>query len=74
MKKIIIAFAVGQIIQVVLHATCFNWWGKYQLPFCIAGGVIILAAVIAGAWLAYRGVEQQKPKSYADYAKEYTNE
>ena len=74
MKKIIFAFAAGQLVQIVCHLTCFNWWQQYQVPFCVAGGVLVLMAVIAGAWIATHGVEPQKPKSYTDYAKEYADE
>ena len=74
MKKIIAAFALGQIVQLILHATCYNWWERYQLPFCAAGGVLILAAVIAGAWIANHSTEPPKQMSYMDYAKEYADE
>lgn len=70
--KLIIAFTLGQATQLVMHgmALSFNMWNSRQIPFCMAGGFVILFAVIAGAFIA--GGEKKEPKhekTYVDYAK-----
>lgn len=68
--KIIIAFIIGQIVQLVIHgmALSFNMWNNRQIPFCMAGGFVILFAVIAGAYIAREKEEPKHEKTYLDYA------
>lgn len=67
MKKIIIAFAAGQAVQLIIHAVALNLWNSRQIPFCMAGGFLILFALIAGAWAAK--LDKPKEKTYLDWAK-----
>ena len=46
--KIFVAFLIGQAVQVVLHALCFNYWQSRQIPFVIAGGFLVAVAVMWG--------------------------
>ncbi len=50
MKKVIIAFTAGQALQLTIHAVALNLWNHQQIPFCAAGGFLVLVALIAGAW------------------------
>lgn len=67
MKKIIIAFAAGQAVQLIVHAVALNLWNSRQIPFCMAGGFLVLFALIAGAWAAKLDKPVEK-KTYLDYA------
>lgn len=68
MKKIIIAFAAGQIVQLIIHAVALNLWNSRQIPFCMAGGFLVLFALICGAWAANMDKPKEK-KTYLDWAK-----
>lgn len=50
MKKIIIAFAAGQGLQLLVHTVALNIYAYQQVAFCAAAGVLVLVAMIAGAW------------------------
>lgn len=54
--KLIIAFAVGQITQLVFHGVVLSlaMWDSRRIPFCMAAGFIILFAVIMGVRIASR--------------------
>lgn len=72
--KVILAYVAGQATQLVIHAMCLNnnMYSYRQVPFCAAGGFVILFAVIAGAWLASKDEAadaKHGKKSYMDYAK-----
>lgn len=72
--KLLIAYAVGQITQLVIHgmALSFNMWNNRQIPFCLAAGFVILFAVISGVWIASAkedGDHAAEKKSYLDWAK-----
>lgn len=71
--KVILAYVAGQATQLIIHAMCLNnnMYVYRQIPFCMAGGFVILFAVIAGAWLASRdeAADAKHNKSYMDYAK-----
>lgn len=68
--KLIIAFVIGQATQLIIHAMClsFNMYNYRQIPFCMAGGFVILFAVIAGAYIAKEKEEPKHEKTYLDYA------
>ena len=54
--KVIVAFAVGQITQLVLQGLVIslNLWDSRRIPFCGAAGFIILFAVLVGVRIASR--------------------
>lgn len=68
--KILLAFVIGQAIQVVFHAVSFAYWESQRIPFCIAAGVIITAAVFMGVRIAARETAQSIPRTYTYYAEE----
>lgn len=55
-SKIIIAFVVGQITQLVLQGLVItlSMWDSRRILFCSAAGFIILFAVIMGVRIASR--------------------
>jgi hypothetical protein len=78
--KIIIAYALGQATQLVLHAmvVSLNLWDNRRIPYCLAGGFVILFAIISGIIISKgqdEKLEQEfnppkhEKKSYLDYAK-----
>ena len=68
--KVLIAYVLGQVTQLVVHAVALNLWYGRQIPFCLAGGFIVLFALIAGVVLSEtEGDKPEHQKTYADYAK-----
>lgn len=69
--KIVIAYVVGQITQLVLHAMVLNWnmWNSEQIPVCMAGGFVILFALLVGIKIATPKQKGEHKKSYLDWAK-----
>lgn len=73
--KLLIAFAVGQVTQLVLHGmvVSLNMWDNRRVMFCAAGGFVILFAAIAGTVIA-KGQdakldkEFKEKRSYFDWA------
>lgn len=72
--KVLIAFIAGQAVQLICHGVALNLWEYRQIPFCLAGGFLVLVAVFAGAWVATHSAEPEKPKSYLDYAEEFNEQ
>lgn len=75
-KKLLIAFAVGQITQLVLHGmvVSLNMWDNRRVLFCAAFGFVILFAAISGVVIADKQDaklerEFKEKKSYLDWAK-----
>ena len=73
--KILIAFAVGQITQLVLHGmvVSLNMWDNKRVLFCAAFGFVILFAAIAGVVIARQQDTKlekdfKEKKSYLDWA------
>lgn len=70
--KILVAFLVGQITQIIIQGMCisFSMWDNRRIAFSVAAGLIIFAAVLAGVRIAARetAAAHQEHKSYADYA------
>lgn len=65
-KSLLIAFALGQAVQVICHAVSLNLWEYRQIPFCLAGGFLVFMALLAGCWI---NRETTEPKTYLDWAK-----
>ena len=59
-------FAVGQIVQLVLHALFQNWWESYQIPLCSAAGFVIWFFFFTGAWITAREKEAPGQTHYED--------
>ena len=73
--KLLIAFAVGQFTQLVLHGmvVSLNMWDNRRVVFCAAFGFVILFAAIAGVFIAGQQdakleKEYKEKKSYFDWA------
>ena len=77
--KILLAFAAGQAVQLVIHGMCisFAMWDNRRIAFCVAGGFAIFFAVLMGVRIA-RNVDKpahaKEKKSYLDWAKTPTEE
>ncbi len=73
--KILVAYVMGQATQLVIHGVVLanNMYNYRQIPFCLAGGFVILFAVISGVWIANSKSESKEPahekKTYLDWAK-----
>lgn len=71
--KVLVAFIAGQAVQLVVHAVALNLWSSRQIPFCLAGGFIVLVALICGIVLSDSETVKQEgnheKKTYEDYAK-----
>lgn len=66
--KILLAFIVGQFVQIVAHILAKVSYMNNPVLFCIAAGFLILVAVVAGMYLGVQEDAPKKPKSYKDYA------
>ena len=74
--KVLVAYVLGQVTQLIIHAVSMNLWQSRQIPFCLAGGFIVLFALIAGVALCESEDINGKPehkKTYKDYAEIPTN-
>lgn len=62
--KVMIAYVLGQATQLILHGVCVSTsvWLNRHIPFCAAGGVLVLVAVICGVALAKDGEHRQDPE------------
>lgn len=77
--KIVIAYALGQITQLILHGmvVSLNMWDNKRVLFCSAFGFVILFAIISGIVIS-KGQDEKlekefnppkhEKKSYKDYA------
>ena len=67
---VLVAYGLGQVTQLVIHGVCLsnNMYNYRQIPFCIAGGFVILFAVIMGVVIA----KQQDAKLDAEFSKHST--
>lgn len=73
--KLLIAYAVGQVTQLVLHGmvVSLNMWDSRRVIFCAAFGFVILFAAIAGVFIAGQqdaklDKEFKEKKTYLDWA------
>lgn len=70
--KILLAYAAGQLTQIVIHAMCLsnNMYSYKQIPFCVAAGFVLLFAVISGVIISGKHDDKaEHTKSYVDWAK-----
>jgi len=70
-KKIIIAFAAGQGLQLLINYLSHNMvYQSEQVWFCAGAGIIVLIAMIVGAWPTLWNAPVSEPRhSYTDHAK-----
>ena len=71
--SLLIAFAVGQITQLILHGmvVSLNMWDSRRVIFCGAFGFVILFAAISGVVIANKQderLDREFKRSYLDYA------
>ena len=81
--SVLLAYGLGQVTQLVIHGVCLsnNMYNYRQIPFCLAGGFVILFAVIMGVVIAKQQdakiesefAKHEKKKTYLDYAKAPAN-
>ena len=67
--KILIAFVLGQITQLVIQGVeiSFSMWDNRRIPFALAAGFVILFAAIMGVRIAAKETAEVH-KSYREYA------
>ena len=68
--KVMAAFIMGQAIQIVFHLMSNLNFMRHEILFCIAAGVLLTIAVIAGITLADSERKTERQKTYAEYAEE----
>lgn len=57
--RILVAFVLGQCVQLVIHAVALNLWAHRQIPFCMAGGFVIFFAVLMGMRVAVKESKEE---------------
>ena len=67
--KILIAFVLGQITQIVIQGVeiSFAMWDNRRLAFAAAAGFVIFFAVLMGVRMAAKETAEAH-RSYKDYA------
>lgn len=63
--KFLLAYLLGNAVQILLHLVSKNTYMMRPVLFCIAAGVLIFALILFGAGI---GGNESKPKHYAEYA------
>lgn len=66
--KVLVAFLVGEAVQIVLQLVAVVNFMRNPVLFCGAAGFLVFVAVFAGARLGVRDGEKDAGKSYRDYA------
>lgn len=61
--KLLIAFILGQAVQVILHAVSMNFWENRRILFCCAAGFLVAVAVFAGVCIT-----KEETLTFEDYA------
>lgn len=64
--KVLVAYVLGNAVQIVLHALAKNTYMARPILFCAAAGFLVFAAVVFGAVLS-AGENKQSGKHYAEY-------
>lgn len=54
---LLLAYVIGNAVQLVLHAVCIDFWESWQIPFCAAGGFLFAVAILSGMIVAGRDVD-----------------
>ena len=68
-SKLMTAFIIGQILQIILHILAKAWWMNHPVLFCVCSGFLITMAVVVGITLA--GSEKKaRPKTYSEWAEQ----
>lgn len=65
--KVMAAFILGQAVQIVFNLLSQVNYMSHPILFCIAAGVLLTIAVIAGITLADSEHKPEHKKTYADY-------
>lgn len=68
--KVMAAFVVGQLVQIVLAVLAKVSFMSKPILFCIAAGFLVVIAVVAGISLADSNREPEHQKSYREYEEE----
>lgn len=66
--RVICAFVVGQVVQIILALLAKVSYMDRPILFCIAAGFLILVAVGAGMRLVMLEAKEKAAKTYQDYA------
>lgn len=54
MKKIFIAFVLGQLLQLALHAASLTYFPREQIALCAAAGILAAVTLMIGVGIARR--------------------
>ena len=52
--KLLIAFLLGQAVQLIVHSVALNLWEYRQIPFCASAGFLVAVAVFMGIRIAVK--------------------
>ena len=65
LPKILLAYVLGQATQLILHGVCVSTsiWLNRHIPFCAAGGGMVLIAVICLVALASDNERNPDPET-----------
>lgn len=50
--KLMLAFIIGQIVQVVMHILAMVWYMNSPVVFCVCSGFLLTVCVVVGITLA----------------------
>ena len=64
--RVLIAYLMGNGVQIILQTLAKNTWMDRPILFCIASGFLVFIAIVAGVTLAT--ADNSRLKTYADYA------
>lgn len=67
--KVLIAYLLGNCVQIILHTLAANNYMMRPILFCIAAGFLVFLAVVSGVTLA-NSENPRRMKTYAEYAEE----
>lgn len=68
--RVLIAFLVGEAVQIVLQIVAEVNLMRHPVWFCGAAGFLVFVAVFAGARLGVRDGLKDSRKTYRDYAED----
>lgn len=65
--KVMAAFIIGQIVQVVMHILARVWYMNSPVVFCVCSGFLLTVCVVIGITLA--GADKPKHgRTYSEWA------